>query len=223
VSRPSRRWPPASLLKYIEVPVRLCPARTADEEEFRKRWRHFLSVLELQRAQPSADSKEMVSNVSFVAHVAPCFPKVVTGLPQQLSELLEEHYDALEPPLRQALLQALILLRNRNLMPALELLKLCFRLFRCRDKILRRKLTEHVVADIKMVNLKRKDVQLNRALQNYVIGMLSDASATAAKHSLHVLIQMYRRNLWRDAKTVRTRPSRGRRSPCRHARTPRRR
>ena len=174
----------------------------AYEEEFTRRWRHFQSVLALQRETPSADAKEMIANVSFVAHCAACFPKLVTGLPQQLADLLEAQHDALDPALRQGLLQALILLRNRGLMPALDLLKLCFRLFRAKDKSLRSKLTQHVVADLKMVNLKKRDVQLNRALQNYVIGMLSDNSATAAKHSLHVMIQMYRRNIWRDAKTV---------------------
>lgn len=144
----------------------------------------------------------MIANVSFIAHVAPCFPKMVEGLPQQLAALLEEQHDALHADLRTGLLQALILLRNRGLLPALELLQLCFRLFRCHDKQLRTRLTQHVVADIKLVNLKKRDVSLNRALQNYVIGMLNDSSATAAKHSLHVLIQMYRRSLWRDAKTV---------------------
>ena len=135
------------------------------EDEFRRRWRHFQSVLELQREQPSADSKEMVANVSFISHVSPCFPKLVGGLPQQLASLLEEQHDALDPSLRQALLQALILLRNRGAMAALELLQLCFRLFRCRDKALRARVSAHIVADLKLVNLKKKDLALNRALQ----------------------------------------------------------
>ena len=39
--------------------------------------------------------------------------------------------------LRRALVQALILLRNRGMFGAEPLLRLCFRLFRCRDKALR--------------------------------------------------------------------------------------
>ena len=38
----------------------------AYEEEFTRRWRHFQSVLALQRETPSADAKEMIANVSFV-------------------------------------------------------------------------------------------------------------------------------------------------------------
>ena len=101
----------------------------------------------------------------------------------------------------------------------LMLLKLCFRLFRCNDKALREKLFSYVVSDIKNVNLKHKDVSaarwlinhtwphvclrpaapqsvsvcgqvsLNKALQNYVIGMISDSSPVAAKYSLMAMIQ----------------------------------
>ena len=172
----------------------------------------------------------MVANVSFISHVSPCFPKLVGGLPQQLASLLEEQHDALEPALRQALVQALILLRNRGMFGAEPLLRLCFRLFRCRDKALRERLRHHIVADVKAVNLKRKDLALNRALQTCaaaipaaqflgaqfpprnshtsssssrtVVGMLGDASATAARCSLSVMIELYRRHVWHDAKTV---------------------
>ena len=172
------------------------------EDEFRRRLRHFQSVLALQREQPSSDSKDMIANVSFISHVSPCYPKLAAELPQQLGELLMEQHDALDGALRAALFQALVLLRNRGMMPPLELLKLCFRLFRCHDKTLRAKVSSHIVADLKLVNLKHKDVTLNRALQNYVITMIADSSSSAARHSLNVMIQMYRRGIWRDAKTV---------------------
>ena len=171
-------------------------------DEFRRRYRHFQSVLALQREQPSADAKEMVANVNFISAVSPCFPKDAAELPAQLAGLLEEQHDALDSSLRAALFQALVLLRNRGMLKALELLQLCFRLFRCRDKGLRAKVIGHVLADLKLINLKHKDLALNRSLQNYVITMLSDASSSAAKHSLNVMIQMYRRGIWRDAKTV---------------------
>lgn len=42
--------------------------------------------------------------------------------------------------------QALILLRNRNQLPAVQVLPLFFRLFRCQDKPLRQLLFRHIVA-----------------------------------------------------------------------------
>ena len=172
------------------------------EDEYRRRYRHFLSMIALQREQPSTDPKELVANISFIAHVSPCYPKLATELPTTLSQLLEHQHDALDPSLRSGLFQALVLLRNRGMVRALELLQLCFRLFRCHDKTLRSRISTHVISDLKIINLKHKDISLNRALQNYVIGMLSDSSPTAAKYSLNVMVQMYRRGIWRDAKTV---------------------
>ena len=133
----------------------------AYEEEFTRWLAHFQSVLALQRETPSADAKEMIANVSFVAHCAACFPKLVTGLPQQLADLLEAQHDALDQRAAAgSAAGAHPAAQPRGLMPALDLLKLCFRLFRAKDKSLRSKLTQHVVADLKMVNLKKRDVQL---------------------------------------------------------------
>ena len=105
------------------------------EDEFKRRYRHFLSVLALHREQPSADAKEMVANVSFVSHVSPCYRQLTSDLPTQLASLLEEQHAVLDPSLRAALFQALVLLRNRSMMKPLELLQLCFRLFRCPDTV----------------------------------------------------------------------------------------
>eukprot|EP00966_Prymnesium_polylepis_P237315 5488654-Prymnesium_polylepis.2 len=132
------------------------------QEEFLRRYRHFQSIVELHCQRPMSDSKDLVAHVGFVSAVSPCYPDATAGLPTQLGTLLEEHHAALDPALRAALLQALILLRNRAMMPPLQLLQLCFRLFRCHDKALRDKIFAYVVSDIKNVNLKHKDMQLNK-------------------------------------------------------------
>lgn len=48
----------------------------------------------------------------------------------------------------------------------------------------------------------RKNVQLNKVLQNFMYTMLQDESEIAQKKSLDVMIDLYRRGIWRDAKTV---------------------
>ena len=61
------------------------------EDEFVRRYRHFQSLLELHRQNPGSDSKDLVANVSFISHVAPCYAKLAAELPSALSSLLEEH------------------------------------------------------------------------------------------------------------------------------------
>ena len=60
----------------------------------------------------------------------------------------------------------------------------------------------HIVADVRNINVKKKDATLNRALQNFMYGMLKDEHAIAVQMSLDVIIELYRRKFWSDAKTA---------------------
>ena len=57
-------------------------------------------------------------------------------------------------------------------------------------------------ADIKGANQKHRDERLNRSIQNFLYSMLQDDSEMAAKKSLAVLTELWRRHVWRDARTV---------------------
>ena len=144
------------------------------QDEFVRRLRHFQSIIEIQRQTPGAESKELVSLLGFVSAVCPCYPELTSEVPEQLSSLLDEQLDALEPMVRRALFQALVLLRNRGMIEPLTLLQLSFRCFRGRDKTLRGRLYSHAVA-IKGVNAKHKDNALNWRLQNHAFSMLIEA------------------------------------------------
>ena len=58
------------------------------------------------------------------------------------------------------------------------------------------------MSDIKAQNRKHRNEKLNRTLQNFMYSMLADDNVTAAKKSLAVLTELYRRQVWRDARTV---------------------
>ena len=172
------------------------------KDDFERRLRHFQSIIDIQRSQPGAESKELVALLGFISAVCPCFPQLTAEVPAQLASLLDDQLDALDPPVRRAIFQALVLLRNRGMLEPLALLQLCFRCFRGRDKVLRERLYMYVVSDIKGVNAKHKDNALNRRLQTHVFAMLNDTSVVAAKYALRVLVQLYRRHVWRDTRTV---------------------
>uniref|UniRef100_A0A9R1SIG7 Protein SDA1 n=2 Tax=Cyprinus carpio TaxID=7962 RepID=A0A9R1SIG7_CYPCA len=67
---------------------------------------------------------------------------------------------------------------------------------------LRMTLYTHIVTDIKNINAKHKNNKLNTTLQNFMYTMLRDSNPTAAKISLDVMVELYRRNIWNDTKTV---------------------
>uniref|UniRef100_A0A3Q1H394 Protein SDA1 n=1 Tax=Acanthochromis polyacanthus TaxID=80966 RepID=A0A3Q1H394_9TELE len=67
---------------------------------------------------------------------------------------------------------------------------------------LRMTLYTHIVADIKNINAKHKNNKVNTTLQNFMYTMLRDSNPIAAKISLDVMVELYKRNIWNDAKTV---------------------
>ncbi|XP_044285094.1 protein SDA1 homolog [Varanus komodoensis] len=171
-------------------------------EEFLQQYRHYQSNVEIFRLQPSKSNKELAELVMFLAQVGHCYPKHLTDFPQQLKELLSYNHTVLDPDLRMTFCKALILMRNKNLIEPTSLLELFFELLRCHDKYLRKTLYTHIVTDIKNINAKHKNNKMNTTLQNFMYTMLQDSNPTAAKMSLDVMIELYRRNIWNDAKTV---------------------
>ncbi|KAM3832143.1 protein SDA1 homolog [Vipera latastei] len=171
-------------------------------EEFLQQYRHYKSNVEIFKLQPAKPSKELGELVMFLAQVAHCYPKYLEDFPQQLKELLSYSHTVLDPDLRMTFCKALILLRNKNLINPTSLLELFFELLRCHDKFLRKTLYTHIVTDIKNVNAKHKNNRMNTILQSFMYTMLQDSNPTAAKISLDVMVELYRRNIWNDARTV---------------------
>ncbi|KAJ3336840.1 Protein SDA1 [Gonapodya sp. JEL0774] len=172
--------------------------------EFNSQLNHFNALLNLFLLNPSDSNStdDFAHLISFIAHVAPCYPSQCRLFPQQISDLLSNHYQVIPPDLRRTMVQALILLRNRDLVKQTSLLPLFFLLFRCRDKPLRALLHAHIVADVKQANHMGKNNALNKSLQNFMYTMLGDGEEIACKKSLDVMIDLYKKSVWNDAKTV---------------------
>lgn len=176
-------------------------------DEFKLQHKHFLAELDIFKMNPASPADTFIALVHFLSHVAGCYRKLLAEFPLQLVTLLTEHADVLQAGVRHALVQALILMRNRGLIQPVPLLKLFFSLFRVRDKFLRQLLFQHIVHDIRTLNHEKRDDSSNRAIQNFIYGLLSTAdevaaSPLAARKSLDVLCELYRRHVWMDARTV---------------------
>lgn len=175
---------------------------TSYAEEFLQQFRHYQSIIEVFKLQPDRSNKELATLVMFMAQTAHCYPEHLQGFPEQLKSILSSQHTVMDPDLRMTLCKALVMLRNKNLISPSVILELFFELLRCQDKLLRKTLYTHIVTDIKNINAKHKNNKVNTTLQNFMYTMLRDSNAIAAKMSLDVMIELYRRNIWNDAKTV---------------------
>ncbi|XP_033227389.1 protein SDA1 homolog [Belonocnema kinseyi] len=172
------------------------------KEEFLQQHNHFRSFLEVFRLHPEKFDKDLDVVSMFLAQVAHCYPDELATFPQELIETLEKHNTVLHSDMRMTFCKALILLRNKGLLEPTALLSLFFNLLRCQDKALREFLQNHIITDIKNVNSKHKNAKINTALQNFMFTMLKDSNDRAAKMSLDIMIELYKKNVWNDAKTV---------------------
>ncbi|XP_032425762.1 protein SDA1 homolog [Xiphophorus hellerii] len=171
-------------------------------DEFLQQYRHYQSNVEIFKLQPDKANKDLAELVMFLSQVAHCYTQQLSTFPRDLSELLRSYHTIIEPELRMTFCKALILLRNKDLIDPTILLELFFELLRCHDKLLRKTLYTHIVTDIKNINARHKNNKINTTLQNFMYTMLRDSNPIAAKISLDVMAELYKRNIWNDAKTV---------------------
>ncbi|XP_073980314.1 SDA1 domain containing protein Mys45A isoform X1 [Rhodnius prolixus] len=172
------------------------------KDEFIQQKRHYESLLSLFELHPDEYNKSLVDLVMFMAQVSSCYPDSLKDFPQELVNILGTHNTVLHAEMRMAFCRALILLRNRNLLAPMDLLTLFFLLLRSHDKALRQYLEDHIISDIKNMNAKQKNMKLNGSLQNFMYNMLNDSNKKAVKMSLNIMVELYKKNVWRDAKTV---------------------
>lgn len=171
-------------------------------EEFLQQYQHFQNTIEVFQLSPQQNNKSLDELVMFMAQIAQCYTKELSTFPQQLITLLQKHNTVLDNNMRMTFCRALILLRNKNLLAPTDLLELFFQLLRSEDKALRSFLEMHIITDIKNINAKHKNAKLNTTLQNFMFTMLKDTNTRAAKMSVNIMIELYKKNVWNDAKTV---------------------
>ncbi|CAL8111419.1 unnamed protein product [Orchesella dallaii] len=147
-------------------------------------------------------NEEIDKLMTFLAQVAHCYTEELTGFPQKLMDALEKHAWEMHADNRMSICRTLILLRNKNLLEPMDLLPLFFKLFQCPDKRLRKCLQQNIIADIKNMNIKRRNNKLNTYLQNFMFQMVNNSHAKTAKISLNIMIDLYHKNVWNDAKCV---------------------
>lgn len=164
--------------------------------------RHFDAALQIFGSRPSKPATELAALSTFLSHVTPCYSKELKEFPSRLVGLLEVHNAVMDPVLRKSLAEDVIMLRNRKLLPVVGVNQLFFQMFRCHDKKLRSLLSGHIVTDVKNMNQGKQNNKANRELQNFMFKMLEDRNGVAAKCSLDVLVKLYRKKIWDDAKTV---------------------
>ncbi|KAB5592723.1 Required for actin cytoskeleton organization and cell cycle progression protein [Ceratobasidium theobromae] len=195
-------------------------------DEFLQQWNHYDSIRRIFSLKPDDDvqAERFRELVTFISHVSQCYPKETAEFPTHLSELLLQNYATLAPETRKNLVTNLVMLRNKEVISSIELLKSLFPLLpRTTSSSLRSFIRKTILTDIRTANMKTKNHKLNRAVQAMLFGMIErgmDGEVQGDKGKLRskpageketgeeamwaitVAKELWRKGVWNDAKTV---------------------
>ncbi|KAJ8508881.1 hypothetical protein ONZ45_g8889 [Pleurotus djamor] len=216
-----------SNLPQLQNLIKRDPA--AYKEEFLQQWNHYNSTRQIFLMNPNEHAQNFRELVAFISQVSTCYPKETAEFPSQISTLLLEHYATLSPDTRKALVQNLVMLRNKGVITSVELLKTLFPLLpRTSSSSLRASIRKTILTDIKTANAKSSNHKLNRSVQAMLFNMVekgmdaevqgdkgklrasnsgptSDKSAHNGEDAMWAIIltkELWRKGVWTDAKTV---------------------
>jgi len=170
-------------------------------------WESILALLKLSNKANTTKqrAKDLQSLIDFLSAVVDRYPnesKCVSSFPSNLFNLLDEHHQTLQKSLKQCIIKNLVVLQHKHLIDSTKLLSLFFRLLSVHEKMLRFVIYSSIIKLISFINKRHKNEAVNRSIQNYMFNQLKDENELSVKKSLSILIELYRRNIWKNAKMV---------------------
>ncbi|KAI8960486.1 SDA1-domain-containing protein [Daldinia sp. FL1419] len=180
----------------------------AYEKEFIENWQQFDAAHEKFLAAPvGADSNSLITfreQIDLIAHCAELYPQITATFPDSLKDVLTKHHAVLEPTLREKIVSSLTLLRRKDVIDSNYLLTTLFPiLISTPSKSLRMILYQKILSDIRNTNTKTTNHRVNRTMQTVLYNLVtSDRSSPKALWAVKLVRELWRRQIWNDAKTV---------------------
>ncbi|KAK7466881.1 Severe Depolymerization of Actin [Stygiomarasmius scandens] len=197
------------------------------KDEFLQQWNHYNSIRLIFHLNPDEHAQHFRELVTFIAQVATCYPTETSQFPSHISSILLENYAMLSPDTRKSLIQTMVMLRNKNVISSIELLRCLFPLLpRTTSSTLRASIRKTILSDIRTANMRTKNHKLNRAIQAMLFNMAekgledqnvgnkgkvreqassSDNAGHKGEDAMWAVIltkQLWKKGVWSDAKPV---------------------
>ena len=113
----------------------------------------FQEKLKEFKLNPAKKDTDLIDYFKFMAHVSGVYQKQIANfLSTEMINLLQQYYNILNPEVRTALVTSLKVMRGKDNVPATVVLPVFLKLFRCKDKELRKFLHSIIISDLKQLN-----------------------------------------------------------------------
>jgi protein SDA1 len=176
-------------------------------DDFNNQFQQYETLRDLFLQNPGTvgtgidDLKDLIE---FVSHVADCYPDLTAQFPNDLQQILLQHHEVLEYDLRDKVVGALTLLRNKDVIDSVALLNTLFPvLVATPSKSLRTLLLTKILSDLRSANVKSTNHKLNRTIQTVLFNLLeSDKTSPKGIWAVKITRELWKRQIWTDARAV---------------------
>ncbi|CAH8520102.1 unnamed protein product [Schistosoma intercalatum] len=170
--------------------------------DFEEQLENFSTLKQSFSSAPSQYISRLEELLSFLSQVVRYYPEHVAEFTTSVIQILLSRSFGMHPEMRMAFLRAFMRLRTKNLIPATQAVDIAFKLYRCRDKQVRKTLRHFLVSDIKRMNKSQKQTKANAVILSFLSKMIKDNSSTVAREAVLILLCLFKKNVWNDARTA---------------------
>ncbi|CAH8530094.1 unnamed protein product [Schistosoma bovis] len=170
--------------------------------DFEEQLENFSTLKQSFSSAPSQYISRLEELLSFLSQVVRYYPEHVAEFTTSVIQILLSRSFGMHPEMRMAFLRAFMRLRTKNLIPATQAVDIAFKLYRCRDKQVRKTLRHFLVSDIKRMNKCQKQTKANAVILSFLSKMIKDNSSTVAREAVLILLCLFKKNVWNDARTA---------------------
>ncbi|KAK8094123.1 SDA1 domain protein [Apiospora hydei] len=155
-------------------------------------------------SQPSVALHCIAAATLLLTRALLVYPEHTVGFADGLKETLTKHHAVLESDLREKIVTSLVLLRRKDVVDSGYLLTTLLPiLVSTPSKSLRHLLFTKILSDLRNSNTKSINHKLNRTVQNALFTLVtSDRTSSKGLWAVKLTREMWRRQLWTDAKPV---------------------
>lgn len=196
-------------------------------EEFLQQYAHYESLRDIfmlsgitgggesndNDGSASGNVEQFSELIGFVSQVCSCYPKETVNFPEELKQLILNHHRQLPFELKERILTSLMMLRNKNVITAEQLLQTMFPLLiayssqgnalsvNSHAKELRQLIYKNLIALLKSCNTGSKNQKLNRSTQALCFNLL-DEPDNQGIWATKLTRELWRRGIWDDSRSV---------------------
>ena len=174
--------------------------------------KHYQSEFDIFQLRPTHNSQRFTDLLNFISHVIPCYKndnKMLStrSIPLDMMKLLETNGHNLHQEVRLKLYKSIIHLHNKEMIDIIKIIDLSFRLLVVQDKLLRTIICEFIINDIKKINKKKHNDQVNKSIQSLLYDLLTSTSSNnstslMSRKIIYIISELYRRKVWTDSRSV---------------------